>query len=58
MTRHHLDLKGSDRQDVGKAKTLLSLVNAALFRQYFPQDENKLALADLLEVIAIADQVC
>ena len=42
MTRHRLDLKGSDRQDVGKAKTVLSLVNAALLRQHFPHCENKL----------------
>ena len=57
MTRHHLDVKGSDRQDVGKARTVLSLVNAALFRIYFPDDENKIELANMLEAIAIGHQV-
>ena len=29
----------------------------AYLRQHFPDDENKLALADFLETIAIADKV-
>ena len=57
LTRQHLDVKGSDRQDVGKALTVLSLTTAALFRKYFPNDKNKLELANFIEAFARAHQV-
>ena len=57
LTRQHLDVKGSDRQDVGKALTLLSLTTAALFRKYFPNDPNKIELAKFIEAFARAHQV-
>ena len=46
-----------NRQDVGKALTVLSHTTAALFRKYFPNDENKLELANFIEAYARGHQV-
>ena len=42
---------------VSVACTILSLTNAALFERYFPNDPEKLALANLLRVAAEAFKV-
>ena len=43
--------------NVSVACTILSLTNAALFERYFPNDPQKLALANLLRVAAEAFKV-
>ena len=43
--------------NVSVACTILSLTNAALFERYFPNDPEKLALANLLRVAAEAFKV-
>ena len=60
MTRQHLEVKGSDRQNVGKALTVLSNETAAHLRQYFTGivgEENKLALADMIDAFANGHKV-
>ena len=42
---------------VSVACTILSLTNAALFERYFPNDPQKLALANLLRIAAEAFKV-
>ena len=51
LTRAHLEVKSSDRQDFGKCRTLLSLVTAAHFRQYFPIGKFKKNKANFVNVI-------
>ena len=46
-----LNLKGSDRQDVGTALKLFSRETASAFRKFYPNDEKKLELAELCETI-------
>ena len=43
--------------NVRVATTIISNTSAALFRRFFPQDENKLALADLIETAAEAFKI-
>ena len=43
--------------NVKVATTIISDTSAALFRRFFPNDQNKLALADLVEIAALAFKV-
>ena len=45
----------SDRQSVSLARQLFNKANAVMFRHFFPTDESKLALADIIDTV---DAVC
>ena len=57
LTRQHLDMTGSERQDVGAMCTVFSMTTASLFRQVFEGDEQKEAVADFVELMARGFQI-
>ena len=54
ISEEHLEVEGSDRQDVSKALQIFSEEIAANFLTYFPRQKNKKALAEFIQVIAKA----
>ena len=57
LTDEVLDVKGSDRMDMRAALHMISDLNAALFRRFFPNDHAKLELADLLDTMSTAYKI-
>ena len=57
LTRWHLDVTGSERQDVGAMCTVFSMKTACLFRQMFEGDEQKEAVANTIELLARGFQI-
>ena len=52
LSEDHLEVEGSDRQDVSKALHVLSEETAANFLRYFPRQKRKCALAKFIQTIA------
>ena len=52
LNEYCLNLKGSDRQDVGTALKLFSHQTAAMFRKLYPQNARKLEIAEFCETMA------